>query len=116
MQSGIYRIVNKNNNKCYVGQTKNLGPRHRQHWGELRLGHHSNQYLQDDWNKDSAYFKFEILEKCPLEQLNERERYWIQFYDSTNREKGYNIQLGGAHAIRKKSTAKYINRTKYKKK
>jgi len=29
------------------------------------------------------------------ELMNEREKYYIQFYDTTNRDKGYNISIGG---------------------
>lgn len=40
-------------------------------------------------------FKVEIIEECNDILLNEKEKYWIAYYDSTNREKGYNIQEGG---------------------
>jgi len=38
-------------------------------------------------------FSFEILEECPESALNERERYWIDFYCSI--ENGYNTMPGG---------------------
>ena len=38
-------------------------------------------------------FIFEVLELCELEQLNERERYWIKHYNTY--EQGYNLTLGG---------------------
>ncbi len=40
-------------------------------------------------------FKVDIIEECENSLLNEKEKYWIMYYDSTNREKGYNIQEGG---------------------
>jgi len=40
-------------------------------------------------------FSFEIIEKCSKEELNDREVYWIEYFDSTNREKGYNYGSGG---------------------
>lgn len=40
-------------------------------------------------------FSFEVIEECRQEDLNDREIYWIKYYDSTNTEKGYNIKLGG---------------------
>jgi hypothetical protein len=43
-------------------------------------------------------FIFEILEECNEEELNDKEIYWIKYYDATNKEKGYNIKLGGEGA------------------
>lgn len=40
-------------------------------------------------------FIFEVLEECKREELNEKEIYWIKYYDSTNKNKGYNILSGG---------------------
>lgn len=37
-------------------------------------------------------FKFEIIERCPLDKLDEREEYWIKEYDSLNT--GYNMLAG----------------------
>jgi hypothetical protein len=41
-------------------------------------------------------FSFEILELCPRIKLNERERYWVKFYDSYYN--GYNQTEGGDNA------------------
>lgn len=38
-------------------------------------------------------FTFEIIEKVPQKDLNDRERYWIAFYDSY--KNGYNETIGG---------------------
>ena len=43
------------------------------------------------YGKDA--FTFEILEECIPEQLNERESYWIKYYDTVNN--GYNCSEGG---------------------
>lgn len=40
-------------------------------------------------------FEVQILEKCSREILNDKEIYWIQIFDSTNYNKGYNITSGG---------------------
>ena len=40
-------------------------------------------------------FKFEILEECSVEKLNERERFWIKYYESNDIDKGYNLTSGG---------------------
>lgn len=39
-------------------------------------------------------FTFEVLEFCSRAELNDREKYWIEFYRS--QEVGYNMRQGGA--------------------
>ncbi len=43
-------------------------------------------------NEGPESFMYEILEKCDRSKLNERERYWINFYSST--DWGYNSTIG----------------------
>lgn len=92
---GIYKITNKLNNKCYIGQSIDIENRWKQHIYEsktLRRGHQIHLAI----NKDGIdNFTFEILEECSLNKntLNERERYWIKYYNSFN--DGYNMTLGG---------------------
>ena len=88
--SGIYKITNLKNNLVYIGQTVNFGIRRRDHWSDK---------TQDDLHNDiqklgKEYFKFEIVEKCDIDQLDEREKYWIEYYDSYNM--GYNNTGGGS--------------------
>ena len=40
-------------------------------------------------------FDFEVIEECSKEQLNDKEIYWISYYDSCNLDKGYNLTKGG---------------------
>lgn len=41
-------------------------------------------------------FTIELIEECPQEQANEKERYWIKFYNSyEDKTKGYNLTPGG---------------------
>lgn len=91
MVCGIYKIVCRANGKIYIGQTKNMGNRKEQHWSALMRNHHKNKYLQADWNKYKGSFAFEIVELCPMKDLNNREKFWIDYYDALNSEKGYNI-------------------------
>jgi group I intron endonuclease len=85
--------TNKVNGKRYIGQTTRPWPK-RQHEhqnssdGLLSAAIHKH-------GKDS--FTWEILEDgIETEvQLNEREMYWIAMYESTHKEKGYNILKGG---------------------
>lgn len=86
--SGIYKITNMLNGKVYIGQTQNLWKRKAQHFVALRRGHHENREMQKDWDTNNRGFRWDIVEYCSLEQLNDREEYWINQYDSIN--KGYN--------------------------
>ena len=85
---GIYKIENFANGKVYIGQSQNMYARWRQHLSKLKSGHHVNQDLQADWTKSSRSFRWSVVEYCSLEDLNKREKYWINYYDSINT--GYN--------------------------
>lgn len=92
--SGIYAIVNLINGKRYVGQTYNLHLRWIRHKSYLKNGTSHNRHLQAAWNKyGEENFKYEIIEKCDFELLDEREIYWINYYDCLNN--GYNFSKGG---------------------
>lgn len=41
-------------------------------------------------------FIFEIIETCPIQNLNERENYWIKYYNSNDTKFGYNLSLNGS--------------------
>lgn len=73
-RSGIYCIINRKNNKRYIGQSVHLSTRVSQHFKELKHNVHPNKYLQQEYNEDGAYFSWEILEIVPHEQLSEREK------------------------------------------
>ncbi len=92
--AGIYCIKNKINSKIYVGKTKNLYGRKYQHIGQLKNGKHANKHLQFAFNKYGIdNFVFEIIELCELENLGIREFYWMDYYESHKRDKGYNIEI-----------------------
>lgn len=91
----IYIIRNTVNEKVYVGQTKvSLKLRFQNHLSAARRG---NDYVIGKairkYGEDKFYI--ELLEECTVEELNEREKYWISFFNSTNNKYGYNISLGG---------------------
>ena len=91
--SGIYLIINLQNNKFYVGSAKKLNSRKMQHLNLLRKNKHANTYLQNSYNKNGEEnFTFVVIEKVEDEnKLTEREQYWIDTLDATNKEIAYNI-------------------------
>jgi group I intron endonuclease len=63
--SGIYKIVNKIDGKYYVGSSKNIFVRWKQHRRTLNKQIHKNLKLQYAWNKyGESNFEFIITEKC----------------------------------------------------
>ena len=91
---GIYTITNTINGKVYVGQSHNIKWRWAVHKTALRKNGQCNRHLQYAWNKyGEDSFAFEIAELCGVEQLDEREEYWINHHRSILH--GYNIKPGG---------------------
>lgn len=90
---GIYKITNKINNKCYIGQSKNILKRWKTEYKWYKI----NNHLQSAFKKYGIEnFDFEIIEECESNLLNEREKFWIGIYNSFDRNFGYNKTLGGA--------------------
>lgn len=94
--SGIYCIENIITHKKYIGQSINIKDRWSKHKSELNHQTHDNDYLQKAWNKyGENNFKFYIIERCNIEDLNEKEIYYIEYYNTLNRNHGYNLKSGG---------------------
>jgi hypothetical protein len=79
--SGIYSINCSENNKTYIGKSRNLGNRIGAHLFKLHNGDHANRALQQDYNRFGfSKFSFSILEFVDRENLTSRESFWIQSY------------------------------------
>lgn len=89
----IYLITNNVNQKKYVGQTaRDIDTRFSEHCAEKRGYSRLHNAIQKyGWQN----FKVEQLEQVSLDQLDEREKYWIKEMGTRNPEVGYNIALGG---------------------
>ena len=92
----IYKIENLINNKCYIGQTRNIQKRWNRH-RTAPFNKNDNAYDYPLYRAIRKYglenFSFEILEECNVQDLNERERFYIDYYDTYFN--GYNQTLGG---------------------
>ena len=91
----IYKIINDVNNKIYIGKT-NFSIERR--WQE-----HCNEYPKSRVDARPLYrairkygiehFHIEQVEECSIEEVNDREKYWIEYYGSF--KYGYNATIGG---------------------
>lgn len=90
--SYIYLITNKINNHKYVGQT--IDPHKR--WLEHCRKSNNSCVIDKAINKyGKENFSFEILEECKTSDANEREIFWIEYYNTYKNKEDYNCHIGG---------------------
>lgn len=93
---GIYCIKNKINSKVYVGKAKNIYNRIQQHIYNLRKkSKDENRHLINAWFKyGEDAFEYFVIEELNFNEsdLTNRELYWIDKYQSINRQFGYNLR------------------------
>ena len=95
----IYKITNTINEKSYIGKTErdiktrwDEHIRHSKSLPHIPLYRAMNKYGIEN-------FIIEEVEECSTELINERERYWVTFYDTYF--SGYNCTLGGEGSLLK---------------
>lgn len=83
---GIYKFQNKKNNKIYIGQSNNIPRRFYEHLFR-------NEQIIDKAIKKHGIvnFDFQIIEECSIDELNQKESYWIEYYQSKI-PYGYNVK------------------------
>ena len=93
--SYIYKIINDINNKIYIGKTnRSIEERFKEHCKASERERHEKRPLYSAMNKYGVeHFKIEEIEQCDLNIVEEREKYWIEYYGSF--KYGYNATLGG---------------------
>ena len=93
--TGIYKITNKINGHAYIGYAKDIEERWKEHIRASKNDtRQASKLLYLAFNKYGIdNFNFEVIEQCSLEQLQEREIYWIEYFDTFNN--GYNMTKGG---------------------
>lgn len=107
---GIYIITSLINKRVYVGQSKDIENRWKEHKDALNAGIHPNQHLQRSWNKyGEKNFIFSILEECAEDKLTEREQYWIDYYGGINSNNTYNFREAGSRGKMSEVTKKIMS-------
>lgn len=91
---GIYKITNLINGKIYIGKSINI----KQRWDRHKEIPNDNMLIHKAMLKYGIdNFSFKILEECDECQLDEKEKYWINYYNTYLGE-GYNAAPGGEGA------------------
>ena len=91
---GIYKITNIETEQCYIGQSVDIATRWKDHIKcGLGIEAPATNILYNNMQKDGVWnYTFELIEECSKDQLNAKEKQWIDFYNSA--ELGYNKTRG----------------------
>lgn len=105
----VYKITNLLNGKIYIGKTeRSLIERWREHCkpssGCLGIQRAIQKYGKENFTVE------QIDVACDEIELNKKEMYWIEFYNSTNKHKGYNLTFGGEGCACNEETRKKISK------
>lgn len=105
----IYEIVNTINNMCYIGQTRrSLQERIKYHKNDKQ----TRTPFYDDIRKYGwENFTVNIIEECEVEELNDREIYWI-VEKQTVYPNGYNLKIGGHQSSHHQLTREKMSKLK----
>ena len=94
--TGIYKITNQLNDMCYVGQAVDVATRWKAHAKcgldiDTPAGNKLYKAMKEDgiWN-----FSWELLEECDKSVLDEKEKFYIELYQS--KHFGYNTTKGNS--------------------
>lgn len=98
-KSGIYMVINLINDKKYIGQSINIKQRfitnHQYDFNNPKNSSYNTKFYQAlrkyGWNN----FAVLVLEQCDKNQLDEREIYYIDKYNTF--KEGYNSTIGGQY-------------------
>lgn len=85
---GIYKVTNKSNGMSYIGQSNDIRRRWREHQNKMNTKNTLLYQAMREYGKEN--FSFEVIEECALTELNDKEKYYINKYN-TMTPNGYNM-------------------------
>lgn len=105
----IYKATNLINGKIYIGQTTvGLKKRKLRHLEENKRDKGIFKKALKKYGDDN--FKWEIIDKANnIEELNEKEIFWIKHHKSMYNEYGYNLRIGGSRGTFNEATRKKMS-------
>lgn len=91
----IYKVTNQENGKIYIGQTiQTLNERKNKHYYKARQEEYTTHFINALRKYPEEVFIWEIIDEAEAQEaLDEKEKYWIAYYNSV--EEGYNTKDGG---------------------
>ena len=91
----IYKVTNQENGKIYIGQTiQTLNERKNKHYYKARQEEYTTHFINALRKYPEEVFIWEIIDEAETQEaLDEKEKYWIAYYNSV--EEGYNTKDGG---------------------
>ena len=91
----IYKVTNQENGKIYIGQTiQTLNERKNKHYYKARQEEYTTHFINALRKYPEKVFIWEIIDEAETQEaLDEKEKYWIAYYNSV--EEGYNTKDGG---------------------
>ena len=98
MSCGIYMIKNKTNGHMYIGFSKNIEKRIKEHFSHVnseRKGNKNKALYNAIKKYGENNFEWYIIEEYEQEQLKEKEIYWIKYYNTYEDRSHYNETPGG---------------------
>lgn len=92
--SGIYKITSIKTGEIYIGKSTDVRARFQQHCKTVfNCGTIASSLLHTKMKEHGIEnFTFELIEEVPKDQLTEREKFWIDFYQS--KQYGLNEKRG----------------------
>ena len=87
---GIYKITSPSS-KIYIGQSVNIEKRKKSYFSMYKRNNQQTVLHRSFLKYGVENHLFEVIEECDIDLLNERERYWQDFYDVLNN--GLNCRL-----------------------
>ena len=93
--AGIYKITNDETKEAYIGRSVSVRKRLTDHIkSSLGIDTIADQHVHRVMREKGIWnFTFELIEECAREKLNEREKYYIEFFHTD--QYGYNQKAGG---------------------
>ncbi len=103
---GIYKVTNNINGKVYIGQSVDIYSRW-QHHKSCCVNQKCHEYNSPFYRALRKYgienFVFEIIEQCSVDELDDKEIFYIKYYNSFvhfENSNGYNNSIGGNQGSR----------------
>jgi group I intron endonuclease len=110
LNSGIYKIINNESGKIYIGSAIDLKRRKREHFSRLLNKIHENRYLQRAYNKyGKDKFEFIVIEKVDAVNLINTEQIYLDKFQSYDFKVGYNLAKIAGSSLGLKRTPEQVN-------